>query len=52
MKRYMITWWTDMGDDRTKVTAKVNSFDEALETLPHGPKGWERYLITKGKRFV
>ena len=50
--RYEITWWTDMGDDRTKVTAKANSFDEALEILPHGPKGWERYLIEQGKRFV
>jgi len=49
---YKITWWTDMGDDATKVSRDVDTFADALALVPHGPRGWERYLITQGKRFV
>ena len=50
---HTVTWWTDMGDDRTKVTMMARTFKDALHIVEFcGPRGWERYLITQGARFV
>ena len=53
--RYKIRWWRDMSDDATIKVAYADTFAEALKLLPRGPygrKGWQRYRITQGNRFV
>jgi hypothetical protein len=52
MTPYTITWWTDMSDPSTEAKTQTDTFEQALAILPYGPDGWERYLITRGKRFV
>lgn len=52
MKNYRVTWWKDMADNRTRIFACVPTFAGALAILPHGPDGWQRYLIERGKRVI
>jgi hypothetical protein len=50
---YRVTWFHfDPNDDEKTINANANTFQEALELIPHGPPGWKRYLISQGKRFV
>jgi hypothetical protein len=52
MKKYRVTWWKDMTDNRTRIIARVPTLASALAIIPHGPEGWQRYLIEQGKRVV
>jgi hypothetical protein len=50
---YKVTWFHfDPKDDTKSVSREADTFAEALELIPHGPVGWQRYRITQGRRFV
>jgi plasmid stabilization system protein ParE len=51
--KYKVTWYCLGDDDHVEAAVtRVDTFEEALARLPQGPRGWTRYRITQGKRFV
>jgi hypothetical protein len=50
---YKVRWYCLTREGHTEAASVVvGSFREALEVLPHGPKGWTRYQITRRGQFV
>jgi hypothetical protein len=51
--RYKVTWFHfDPKDEFKTFSEHADTFPEALEIVPHGPFGWQRYLIRQGMRIV
>jgi hypothetical protein len=48
---YKVTWFR-LGINGELQSVLVDTFDEALAIIPHGPSGWQRYRIMQGNKFI
>jgi hypothetical protein len=50
---YKVRWYCLTKEGHTEAASVfADTFGEALQLLPYGPKDWTRYQITQGRRFV